>query len=279
MQQPENSSSKLLICLFMLQPIPYLTLFQWKHKNSQLVAQCGNFLPSDFRWNLFRKLQSHREMPGLHTMHRSIPHGHALHRLQRRHLRVQLWLLLQWPLSEVWAVHQMSGGSRHVPQLWARPRHDLWGVRRRHLFGPGKFSGTMHTLHHLWWRAGEKGLHVCQWYGLSRSDNHFTHCSLSSLQPWMYFFMHFLIGNKEKDAVWCPFTRCGVCKLLRPGVYDPCPACFPNIPAYELLIMRIRCVAERRHLRWGWSGERNNQLVSANCKLWHREFCFWKKAF
>lgn len=32
MQQPENSSSKLLICLFMLQPIPYLTLFQWKHE-------------------------------------------------------------------------------------------------------------------------------------------------------------------------------------------------------------------------------------------------------
>lgn len=126
------------------------------------------FLPFPFRWNLLRKLQPHREMSALHRMHRSIPHEGALHRLKWRHLCVQLWLLFEHIVREVWTLHQMSWRPRHAVQLRVWPRHGVWGVQRWHLLGPGKFSGALHPLHHLWRGGNVKALHLSHWYSLSR---------------------------------------------------------------------------------------------------------------
>lgn len=121
------------------------------------------------RWDVLRKLQPHRGVSALHVVQwsrGSAPHEGALHWFQWRHLRVQLRLLHERDHGAVRALHRVPGGWRHAVQLRVWPWHDMWGVRWRHVLGPGELSGALHPLRHLRGRRGPQSLHLSLGYRL-----------------------------------------------------------------------------------------------------------------
>lgn len=123
------------------------------------------------RWDVLRKLQSHRDVSALHVMQQSrgpAPHEGALHGLKRRHLRVQLWLLPEWNHRAVWTLHRVSHGWGYAIQLWLWSWHGVRGVQWRHILGPGELTGALHPLQYLRRGGNTVFLHLNLWYGLSR---------------------------------------------------------------------------------------------------------------
>lgn len=136
-----------LLTSFTLCPLSYFLLLTFL---SRLLSTC----PLVCRWDLLRELQSHRGVQAMHTMYRSDAAGDALHRLQRRHLHLQLQLLLQhhvWPLR---ALHGVPCRTGRVLSLRAQSRHGVWGVHGWYLLWPGELPRTLPALCHLRWGNG-----------------------------------------------------------------------------------------------------------------------------
>lgn len=135
---------------------------------SQSATQNRSLFPLH-RWDVLRNLQPHRSVPTLHVVQwswRAVPHEGALHWFQRRHLCVQLWLFHERDHGAVRALHRVSGGWRHAVKLRVWPWHTVWGMRWRHILGPGELPGALHPLHHLRGRRDAKSLHLSDGYRL-----------------------------------------------------------------------------------------------------------------